>query len=547
MSMNRDNNGICFINDAPCRSIVWQGDVSSISFDYKGIKEKLLNLESPCYVLRKEGAIGIANEGELIDVKDVESSDIETLAAVPPLVPNRLGSPEFLRDYGVKYAYIAGSMANGISSEQLVTAMGNAGFLSSFGSGGLLPSRIEDAIYDIQKKLSYKPYMFNLLHSPYEPSIERKTVEIYLKNNVKLIEASAFLNLTPYIVYYRAAGLSPCSDGSIKADNKIIAKVSRREVAAKFLKPAPYKIIKSLVEQGLITDFQAKLAEKMPMADDITAEADSGGHTDNRPLVSLLPSIMALRDEIEEKYDYKKSVRIGAAGGIGTPQAALAAFMMGADYILTGSVIQSCVESGTSVHVKGLLAKADMADVMMAPAADMFEMGVKLQTLKSGTLFPMRAEKLYNLYKTYDSIEDIPLKEREKIEKEIFRKKLDEIWNDTVEYFNKRDAGQIDNALNNPKKKMALIFRWYLGLSSRWANIGEKGREMDYQIWCGPVMGAFNDWVKGSYLENPEQRGAVDVSEHIMKGAAFLYRLNNLKLQGLSLPATYRVYTPIKL
>ena len=34
------------------------------------------------------------------------------------------------------------------------------------------------------------------------------------------------------------------------------------------------------------------------MADDITAEADSGGHTDNRPFVALLPTILALRDEI---------------------------------------------------------------------------------------------------------------------------------------------------------------------------------------------------------------------------------------------------------
>ena len=32
-----------------------------------------------------------------------------------------------------------------------------------------------------------------------------------------------------------------------------------------------------------------------------------------------------------------------------------------------------------------------MADVSMAPAADMFEMGVQLQVLKRGTLFPMQA------------------------------------------------------------------------------------------------------------------------------------------------------------
>ncbi len=91
---------------------------------------------------------------------------------------------------------------------------------------------------------------------------------------------------------------------------------------------------------------------------------------------------------------------------------------------------------------------------------------------------------------------------------------------------------------------MALIFRWYLGLSSRWSNSGEKGREIDYQIWCGPAMGAFNDWVKGSYLAEPSNRRVVDIAHHIMTGAAFLYRLQNLKLQGLWMPAQYTHYYP---
>jgi trans-AT polyketide synthase/acyltransferase/oxidoreductase domain-containing protein len=30
---------------------------------------------------------------------------------------------------------------------------------------------------------------------------------------------------------------------------------------------------------------------------------------------------------------------------------------------------------------------------------------------------------------------------------------------------------------------------------------GDETRRMDYQIWCGPAMGAFNDWVRGSFLE----------------------------------------------
>ena len=132
----------------------------------------------------------------------------------------------------------------------------------------------------------------------------------------------------------------------------------------------------------------------------------------------------------------------------------------------------------------------------------MFEMGVKLQVLKRGTMFAMRAQKLYSLYSDYNSIEEIPAKERENIEKQIFKKSLDDIWEMTVDFFTHRDPSQIKKAENNPKKKMALIFRWYLGLASRWSNIGEKGREMDYQIWCGPSMGAFNSWVNTPILKS---------------------------------------------
>lgn len=56
-------------------------------------------------------------------------------------------------------------------------------------------------------------------------------------------------------------------------------------------------------------------------------------------------------------------------------------------------------------------------------------------------------------------------------------------WADTVKFFQERDPEQIARANQNPKRKMALIFRWYLGLSSKWSNSGEAGREMDYQIW----------------------------------------------------------------
>jgi trans-AT polyketide synthase, acyltransferase and oxidoreductase domains len=524
-----------------------KGDLDLIAFDEREIKNRLLNLHQPCYVLRDQGRIGIANQSNFYFPDNSRSGLLETLMVAPALPPQQLGDRSFLDFHGVKYAYAAGAMAGGIASAELVIALGKAGILGSFGSAGLVPSRIEAAINQIQQALPQGPYAFNLIHSPSEEALERKAIDLYLKHGVRTVEASAFLGLTPHIVYYRAAGLNLNALGQIEINNKVIAKISRSEVATKFLQPAPTKILKQLVEQQLITELQATLAEKVPMADDITVEADSGGHTDNRPLVCLLPSILALRDEMQRQYRYERQVRIGAAGGIGTPESALAAFMMGASYVVTGSINQSCVEAGTSVHTKNLLAKAAMADVIMAPCADMFEMGVKVQLLKLGNFFPMRAQKLYDLYKNYNSIDEIPLEERQKLEQQVFGRNLEVIWEDTVKFFSERDPEQITRANDNPKRKMALIFRWYLGLSSRWSSSGEKGREMDYQIWCGPAIGAFNEWVKGSYLAEPNARRVVDLAYHIMNGAAYLYRLQSLKFQGLQLPEDYRYYRPMPL
>jgi trans-AT polyketide synthase, acyltransferase and oxidoreductase domains len=541
---NQQHNHLKFTTHTPNQNLTWQGSLDSVSFDHTAIKDKLLQLNKPCYFLKIGNQIGVTNEGYLSFPQNNITAETELLTFIPPIQLQQLGDPNFLAFHGVKYAYVTGAMAGGIASEEMVIALGKAKILSSFGAGGLPPERLETAIKTIQQALPHGPYAFNLIHSPNDMAIERRAVNLYLKYQVRTVEASAFLDLTPNIVYYRVAGLSLNDANQIEIKNKVIAKVSRREVATKFLQPAPPRILKELLEQGLITDLQAKLAAKVPMADDITVEADSGGHTDNRPLVCLLPSIIALRNEIQEQYNYQQPIRIGVAGGIATPESALAAFMMGAAYIMTGSINQSCIESGACDHTKKLLAQAEMADMIMAPAADMFEMGVKLQVLKRGTMFPMRAQKLYEIYRTYDSIEQIPLAERQKLEKQIFRKSLAEVWEGTATYLSQKNPEKLGKAVNNPKLKMALIFRWYLGLSSRWSTAGEKGREVDYQIWCGPAMGSFNDWVRGSYLAEPDNRRVVDVADHIMKGAAFLYRIHNLKMQGMQIPEDYTQYRP---
>jgi len=464
---------------------------------------------------------------------------IPVLGMLAPTPPRSLGSAHFLRDHGTSSAYVAGSMANGIASVPLVTELAQAGYLSFYGAAGQSVATVHAAILQLKQQLPDRPWGCNLIHSPAEPSIEDETSRLLVKEQVPCVEVSAYLDITEPLVRLRLQGvqfsasspLSPCPRLP-----RVMAKASRLEVARKFLSPAPEAMVEALLRKGEITVEQAQWARQNPLCDDLTAEADSGGHTDNRPMTTLVPAFAKLRSEIAQRIPAAAGVQIGAAGGLGTPEAICAALALGADYVVIGSVHQACVESGSSDVVREMLAAAGPADVIMAPASDMFELGVHLQVLRTGTMFGPRARKLLELYRSFSSIEELPTAELERLEKEIFRMPVAEVWEQTRQFFLEREPGQLERASGDPHHRMALLFRWYLGLSSDWANSGDPQRKLDYQIWCGPAMGAFNEWTRGSWLENPTARRVADVADTLMHGAALTCRRQDLSRQGIPIP-----------
>jgi trans-AT polyketide synthase/acyltransferase/oxidoreductase domain-containing protein len=437
-------------------------------------------------------------------IKAIRRQSAPAPVAAGALTAERLGSGSFRRDYNVRRAYVAGSIGPGITSADLVIRMGRAGYLGFFGADGLAVSVLDEGLRRIKSSLGAgEPFGVSLRSSPDDPEAEMAVVDLCLRHGVRVIEATGFVVPSPALVRYRLKG-------------KVIAKVSRPEVAEAFLNPPPEPVVAELLKAGLISAEEARRAARIPMADDICVDGESPGQADLGGTAILLPLMIRRRDEVCRGLGYGIGVRIGASG-IGTPESAAAAFLLGADFVLAGSIHQCTVEAGTSDEVKEILQTVDVQDTESAPAGDLFELGGRVQVLKKGVLFPARANRLHDLWRHHGSWEEIDAPTRAKIERDCLGRSFESVYE---ELRRNSPAAEIEKAERDARYRMALVFRWYFERSMRLALAGEKGQRANYQVHCGPALGAFNQWVKGTPLEPWRQRHVDAVADRIMEGAA---------------------------
>lgn len=432
----------------------------------------------------------------------------------------RLGSARFRADYGVRYAYLAGSMFRGVASVELVTRMGEAGLLGYFGSGGLGLDDVERAVRRLAGTPGL-PYGVNLLHDLTDPAGEDALVDLLLRHDVRFVEAAAFTTVTPAVVRFRFSGAGRGPDGAPAAVRRVLAKASRPEVAAAFMAPPPAGIVRDLVGRGALTAAEAEAARRLPVAGEVCVEADSGGHTDGGVALTLVPSMIRLRDRLVAEHGYRDGIRLGASGGLGAPEAVAAAFVLGADFVVTGSVNQCSPEAGTSDAVKDLLATLDVHDTAYAPAGDLFELGSRVQVVRKGTLFAARANKLYQLYRRHGGLEELDERTRAGLERDCFRAPLDQVWKQVREHY--LDTGrphEVERAERDPRHRMALVFKSYFARTSGLAAAGDEAERANFQIHCGPAIGAFNRFVAGTPLQDWRARHVDVIAERLMTGAA---------------------------
>ncbi|MFI1034707.1 ACP S-malonyltransferase [Streptomyces sp. NPDC020951] len=401
-----------------------------------------------------------------------------------------LGAATFRERYGLRRAYLLGALYGGISGREMLGAAAKAGLLGFLGTGGLPLDEVDGLLRDLAGELGLGgSFGVNLLYRHGAPEEESALVDLLLRHGVDLVEASGFPLITPALVRFRLKG------------GRIVAKVSRTDVAAEFLAPPPERLVARLLESGEVTAQEARAAAGRPMADDLCVEADGGWLSSTADLLTLLPAVLRLRDTTATGGH---RVHVGCAGGIGTPEAAGAAFLLGADFVLTGSVNQCSVEAATSAEVKDILQEAREYDVDTAPWGELFDLGVQARYLKRGLFFPARASRLHELWRRHGSLAQLD----------------DETRGQVFDRYLGGEAPAPVAAGSTPEQQLAAVFRGYFTRGFRLAVSGDQRSRVDYLVHCGPAMGAFNQVVADTELHPWRARTVEAIADTLMDGAA---------------------------
>ncbi len=438
---------------------------------------------------------------------------------------DRLGAASFRRAHRVRRPYVASALARGVSSKEWVVALAKAGTLGIFGAEGLDLATIERTLRAIRRELDGEVFGASLAASPDDPATEDARIDLYLRSGVEVVEAIDFWTPSPALVRYRLRGLSRARDGSLRVRHRVVARVARRDAAEIFLAPPPESVVELLLGAGLVTAQEAALSRMIPLAEDVclASSFESGVGVGIDGLAIGLPSLLRLRDAAVARFCFEVDVRIGLGEGIGTPEAAAAAFFLGADFVATGALNAATIEAATSDAAKDLLVAAGIEDAVLAPAAELFALGAKARVLGRGTLFPRRAERLVEVWRRHRAWAAIDEPTRRRIERESFGRSYEDALAAA-----RRRYGTAETSGGNGEAGAAdfeLVVRWAFERASDLAREGDERERLNFQIPFDPALGAANEAFRGTPLESWRSRHVSELADRLLEGAVtFLER-----------------------
>ena len=311
------------------------------------------------------------------------------LGVLPALYPEWLGDRSFCEAHGVRFPYVAGAMANGIATTRMVVELARAGCLGFFGAAGLDAGSSRSG--PRRARAGARPGRPGLGLEPH-PLAERAGAR---GGRCRPLPAARG-------AHGRGLGLHGADPGggalrAHRADGRrrrpgptapttcSPRSPGRRSRGASWRRRRP-TCSRPWSPRASSPRTRPRLGASLPLAEDVTVEADSGGHTDNRPLTAL-------------------SCRSSSPCATGSPQSTAtpgrsasarpAAWAPRAPWRRRSRSAPPTSDRARSTRPASSRGcqrpdgpcspRPGVADVMMAPAADMFELGVKVQVLRRGT------------------------------------------------------------------------------------------------------------------------------------------------------------------
>lgn len=108
-----------------------------------------------------------------------------------------------------------------------------------------------------------------------------------------------------------------------------------------------------------------------------------------------------------------------------------------------------------------MLQEMQVQDRAYALAGDMFEIGAKIQVFKRGVLFLIGANKLYDLWRMYNTFDKIYKNICKEIQDRYFHRSFDEVYSETKIVYLRELSNIIEKAKKDLRIKMVLVFCWY--------------------------------------------------------------------------------------
>jgi trans-AT polyketide synthase/acyltransferase/oxidoreductase domain-containing protein len=146
----------------------WQPSRNLPDTSQQGLCEALYRAARPIFVVNFNGQPAVSQDGTITigSRKPTASHLLPLIGYAPALHPKDLGDPEFKKSHNLRYAYVVGAMANGITSVEMVQEAGRNGMIGFFGAAGLLPDEIETAITRLQDSMGSRPFGLKQINNP---------------------------------------------------------------------------------------------------------------------------------------------------------------------------------------------------------------------------------------------------------------------------------------------------------------------------------------------------------------------------------------------